>query len=212
MTDMDIANHFNVYCSKITGLRFKYKIKRLHKNNEWLIDQYCNKKRTIISIANEAGVNRDEVRKELRKLNIEPDYEITPWLISDSANGLELILIETISAKLPEGILTNFIRGLFDADGCIANAKGNSVGTVSMCDGKILMEWVKKQYPFFKIKEDNISKGLYILSLYKQDDKLSFLNSIYKNANIYLDRKYEMYLKTKLKIESKLIRNNKKKK
>lgn len=122
MTDMDIANHFDVHCSKITGLRFKYKIKRLHKNNEWLIDQYCNQKRTIISIANEAGVNRDEVRKELRKLNIEPDYEIM-----------------------------------------------------------------------------------------RQGSIFSFLNSIYKNANIYLDRKYEMYLKTKLKIESKLIRNSKKK-
>ena len=315
MTDMDIANHFDVHCSKITGLRFKYKIKRLHKNNEWLIDQYCNQKRTIISIANEAGVNRDEVRKELRKLNIEPDYEIMRhgskkhdydesvfnvidteekayWLgflmgdgdiekvkrkrsngsyyinhrlnlnlkYSDighinkflnflkcttvtpkkklvkmpSGNLAEIASIRISSKPLAEslinhGVISNkslnepepielsekfipdFIRGLFDADGCIANAKGNSVGTVSMCDGKILMEWVKKQYPFFKIKEDNISKGLYILSLYKQDDKLSFLNSIYGNANIFLDRKYEMYLETKLKIESKLIRNNKKK-
>lgn len=315
MTDMDIANHFNVHCSKITGLRFKYKIKRLHKNNDWLIDQYCNKKRTIISIANESGVNREEVRKELRKLNIKPDYEIMRqgskkhnydenvfdiidseekaywfgFLMGDgqieefkrkrsdgsyyinhrlnlnlkysdvghinkflnflkcttitpkknlvkmpSGNLAEIARIR-ISSKplsealinhgvipnkslnepepngLPEEFVPDFIRGLFDADGCIPNYNNNRVGAISICDGEVLMNWVHQYYPFLIMHEDYYSKGLYILKASKQKDILKFLNSIYKNATIFLDRKYEMYLKTKLKIESKLTRNSKKK-
>ena len=58
MTDKEIADHLNVSNSKITGLRRRFKIKRKHKNPEWLKDQYCNKLRTVISIADECGVGR----------------------------------------------------------------------------------------------------------------------------------------------------------
>lgn len=75
MTDKEIADYCNISNSKITGLRRKFKIKRKHKNSEWLKDQYCNKLRTVISIADECGVGREEIRLALRKLNIPPNYE-----------------------------------------------------------------------------------------------------------------------------------------
>lgn len=75
LKDSQIAEYFGVSQPKITGLRKKFKIKRKHKDSEWLIDQYCNKLRTVISIAEECGVGREEIRLALRKLNIEPNYE-----------------------------------------------------------------------------------------------------------------------------------------
>ena len=311
MTDKEIADHLNVSNSKITGLRRRFKIKRKHKNSEWLIDQYCNKLRTAISIANECGVGREEIRLALRKLNIPPNYETMRqgskkhdydesvfdvidseekaywfgFIMGDgqierfkrkrsdnsiyenyrlnmnikysdvdhlykflkflkcttktikkqyvkmpssniaevgylriSSRPLALALMEkgVIPNKslhepepsgLPDHLVRHFIRGLLDADGMISNVE-KVTPSATICDGKILMEWVQKQYPYLSLKKNNQCDGLYIVKT-KKENVLDFLNSLYKDATVYLDRKYERYLKLKLKIESELARDSK---
>lgn len=311
LKDSQIAEYFGVSQPKITGLRKKFKIKRKHKDSEWLIDQYCNKLRTVISIAEECGVGREEIRLALRKLNIEPNYETmrqgskkhdydesvfdvidkeekaywAGFIMGDGqieefkrprADGstylnyrlninlkysdidhLQKFLdflkcttkkIKKVNVKMPSGniaevghirissrplslalidkgiiprkslnepepsgipnhLIRHFIRGLLDADGMISDAE-KTTPSATICDGKVLMKWVQKQYPYLSLKKDNQCNGLYILRT-KKENVLNFLNSLYENSTIYLERKYQRYLIVKLKIESDLTRNSK---
>lgn len=311
LKDSQIAEYFGVSQPKITGLRKKFKIKRKHKNSEWLIDQYCNKLRTVISIAKECGVGREEIRLALRKLNIEPNYETmrqgskkhdydesvfdiidteekaywAGFIMGDGqieefkrprADGstylnyrlninlkysdidhLQKFLdflkcttkkIKKVNVKMPSGniaevghirissrplslalidkgiiprkslnepepsgipnhLIRHFIRGLLDADGMISDAE-KTTPSATICDGKVLMKWIQKQYPYLSLKKDNQCDGLYILRT-KKENVLNFLNSLYENSTIYLERKYQRYLIVKLKIESDLTRNSK---
>ena len=311
LKDSQIAEYFGVSQPKITGLRKKFKIKRKHKDSEWLIDQYCNKLRTVISIAEECGVGREEIRLALRKLNIEPNYETmrqgskkhdydesvfdvidteekaywAGFIMGDGqieefkrprADGstylnyrlninlkysdidhLQKFLdflkcttkkIKKVNVKMPSGniaevghirissrplslalidkgviprkslnepepsgipnhLIRHFIRGLLDADGMISDAE-KTTPSATICDGKVLMKWVQKQYPYLSLKKDNQCDGLYILRT-KKENVLNFLNSLYENSTIYLERKYQRYLIVKLKIESDLTRNSK---
>lgn len=311
LKDSQIAEYFGVSQPKITGLRKKFKIKRKHKDSEWLIDQYCNKLRTVISIAEECGVGREEIRLALRKLNIEPNYETmrqgskkhdydesvfdvidteekaywAGFIMGDGqieefkrprADGstylnyrlninlkysdidhLQKFLgflkcttkkIKKVNVKMPSGniaevghirissrplslalidkgiiprkslnepepsgipnhLIRHFIRGLLDADGMISDAE-KTTPSATICDGKVLMKWVQKQYPYLSLKKDNQCDGLYILRT-KKENVLNLLNSLYENSTIYLERKYQRYLIIKLKIESDLTRNSK---
>lgn len=311
LKDNQIAEYFGVSQPKITGLRKKFKIKRKHKDSEWLIDQYCNKLRTVISIAKECGVDREEIRLALRKLNIETNYETVRqgskkhdydesvfdvidteekaywagFIMGDGQieefkrprsdgsiylnyrlninlkysdiNHLQKFLdflkcttkkIKKVNVKMPSGniaevghirissrplslalidkgiiprkslnepepsgipnhLIRHFIRGLLDADGMISDAE-KTTPSATICDGKVLMKWVQKQYPYLSLKKDNQCNGLYILRT-KKENVLNFLNSLYENSTIYLERKYQRYLIVKLKIESDLARNSK---
>lgn len=311
LKDNQIAEYFGVSQPKITGLRKKFKIKRKHKDSEWLIDQYCNKLRTVISIAKECGVGREEIRLALRKLNIETNYETVRqgskkhdydesvfdvidteekaywagFIMGDGQieefkrprsdgniylnyrlninlkysdiNHLQKFLdflkcttkkIKKVNVKMPSGniaevghirissrplslalidkgiiprkslnepepsgipnhLIRHFIRGLLDADGMISDAE-KTTPSATICDGKVLMKWVQKQYPYLSLKKDNQCNGLYILRT-KKENVLNFLNSLYENSTIYLERKYQRYLIVKLKIESDLARNSK---
>lgn len=311
LKDNQIAEYFGVSQPKITGLRKKFKIKRKHKDSEWLIDQYCNKLRTVISIAKECGVGREEIRLALRKLNIETNYETVRqgskkhdydesvfdvidteekayWAgfimgdgqieefkrprvdgsiyinyrlnlnlkYSDSSHLQKFLdflncttkKIKKVNVKMPSGniaeignirissrplslalmnkgimprkslnepepsgipehLVRHFIRGLLDADGHISDINKKSP-YAEICDGKVLMSWVKKQYPYLNMKEDKSCNGLYYVSVNKKNI-LNFLNSLYENSTIYLERKYQRYLAIKLKIESDLARNSK---
>lgn len=311
LKDNQIAEYFGVSQPKITGLRKKFKIKRKHKDSEWLIDQYCNKLRTVISIAKECGVGREEIRLALRKLNIETNYETVRqgskkhdydesvfdvidteekaywagFIMGDGQieefkrprsdgsiylnyrlninlkysdiNHLQKFLdflkcttkkIKKVNVKMPSGniaevghirissrplslalidkgiiprkslnepepsgipnhLIRHFIRGLLDADGMISDAE-KTTPSATICDGKVLMKWVQKQYPYLSLKKDNQCNGLYILRT-KKENVLNFLNSLYENSTIYLERKYQRYLIIKLKIESDLARNSK---
>lgn len=311
LKDNQIAEYFGVSQPKITGLRKKFKIKRKHKDSKWLIDQYCNKLRTVVSIAKECGVGREEIRSALRKLNVEPNYETmrqgskkhdydesvfdvidteekaywAGFIMGDGqieeykrsradgsiyinyrlnlnlkysdANHLQKFLdflncttkkIKKVNVKMPSGniaevgnirissrplslalinkgiiprkslnepepsgipehLVRHFIRGLLDADGHISDINKTSP-YAEICDGKILMNWVKKYYPYLNSKEDKYCSGLYYVYANKKN-VLNFLNSLYENSTIYLERKYQRYLSMKLKIESDLARNSK---
>lgn len=311
LKDNQIAECFGFSQPKITGLRKKFKIKRKHKDSKWLIDQYCNKLRTVISIAKECGVGREEIRSALRKLNVEPNYETmrqgskkhdydesvfdvidteekaywAGFIMGDGqieeykrsradgsiyinyrlnlnlkysdANHLQKFLdflncttkkIKKVNVKMPSGniaevgnirissrplslalinkgiiprkslnepepsgipehLVRHFIRGLLDADGHISDINKTSP-YAEICDGKILMNWVKKYYPYLNSKEDKYCSGLYYVYANKKN-VLNFLNSLYENSTIYLERKYQRYLSMKLKIESDLARNSK---
>lgn len=100
---------------------------------------------------------------------------------------------------VPKEYMRDFIRGLFDGDGCIAYGN-NGTTLFSTFTG---MEHMVQELSSYLVSEDIIHKiplihhdkrskacSIYIYG----DNNKYFLDYIYKNCDLYLDRKYNKYM------------------
>jgi hypothetical protein len=104
--------------------------------------------------------------------------------------------------NLRKDLIKHYIRGYFDGDGCLCftNQSFNINFTTA---SKMLIDDVANilKSENFNICESSyisdFSTTMYRLDIYSQQDKINFLDWIYKDCNMYLDRKYKKYLKVK---------------
>ena len=99
---------------------------------------------------------------------------------------------------LDKNLYSHFIRGYFDGDGCISISKRGWKGTtINICSNKDFLMQLQNVIQ----QETNIKLNLYpcynskafVLVKQGKNNLYTFLNFLYKNANIYLQRKYELY-------------------
>lgn len=116
---------------------------------------------------------------------------------------------KTFDYKFPilkKELMPHFIRGYFDGDGCVRirnrNLASGKIGRYPVCD------IVSANYDFlndlrtFLYENFEICSYIYLekhsgchrLYIHKNEHTIKFLNYIYGDANIYLDRKYKIYL------------------
>lgn len=99
--------------------------------------------------------------------------------------------------QVPRNLIRHFIRGYFDGDGCFCNTNYNF--SVDFISTKNFIEGCLQVLP------NNLNKNLTIKDVHRKDgakrygfygfnDVSVFLDFIYKDCNIYLDRKYQKYL------------------
>ena len=100
---------------------------------------------------------------------------------------------------LSDEMLPHFIRGYFDRDGCIVDAKsGNhNINLTSTKDFCISVQNIV--FNLFGIKSyiypaSNKNGITYVWTLRKKQDIKTFLDWIYKDAELYLERKYNRYI------------------
>lgn len=98
--------------------------------------------------------------------------------------------------QVPKYLIRHFIRGYFDGDGWFTNTEScfqiGIIGTEKFIKGFLnSIEDINKENKIFDVHRENGAKR-YVFGAY--DDVLNFLNWIYKNSNIYLERKYANYL------------------
>lgn len=111
-----------------------------------------------------------------------------------------LILTFPDSHIVPSRLLPHFIRGYFEGDGCIEichNVRGGIRKTVSLLGTKeflteLLCAINMPNIALVKKCKDNDSNNYYF-RLRKTESEI-FLNYIYTNATIYLERKHNLYL------------------
>ena len=96
---------------------------------------------------------------------------------------------------LREDLYSHFIRGYFDGDGCI---QGKAyVAEIQITSSTLFCKGMEKYLNSVNIltkvtPEDNpLTSSLYIRS-WKTDNDKKFLQYMYKDANFYLERKYEI--------------------
>jgi intein-encoded DNA endonuclease-like protein len=107
---------------------------------------------------------------------------------------------------IPDNLISHFIRGYFDGDGCVfetINQKKYYDAGFTFVGTKEFLEYINSKLP---VKVTNLVKDSRVTSTYTlyHRSKKKFLileEYLYKNANIYLDRKFE---KCKL-IKNKII-------
>ena len=133
----------------------------------------------------------------LAKYGCVPNKTYDGWIDKNMLNSHELKIA--------------FLRGYFDGDGYISNNK-NSVHSLSYVIhsyrimNTILKMIIKETGCIPQVRfEGDERGGAYRLRITNKDDFFSFLSCLYKNATIYLERKYNRY-KTAVLLQSRMKR------
>lgn len=114
-----------------------------------------------------------------------------------------LILTFPSEEQLPKEYLRHFIRGYFDGDGCLSYSNNNKLSnnptlypSVSLIGTKDMVEHINNLFNSnnrITLANKKGSDKIFTLTFNKQN-RSNFLNYIYNNSNIYLERKYKRYL------------------
>ena len=104
-----------------------------------------------------------------------------------------LILTFPTEEQVSKELIPHFIRGYLDGDGCIThNSKGNVsveiLGTNNILKG--ITNYFNIENHIYTFNHSSVKR--FIIA---GDKAKSILNCLYENATIYLDRKYNKYLK-----------------
>ncbi len=111
--------------------------------------------------------------------------------------------MKEVPPNIDEKLMKHFIRGLFDGDGCISIYNDNNLLAWSIISGKEMCLFLKK---FFKDKL-NIHLSFckqgnsYTVSTGNRKAVEAIMDWMYKDAIVFLDRKYEKYNSYKIKLE-----------
>lgn len=122
-------------------------------------------------------------------------------------------LDSNIMRYVPSDLVRHFLRGYFDGDGCVTWGKHYSSGykyIVQIAGNKdFLLSSFQKIFPTdCKLYKYKTSKQCYTWKVANKNDVLKFLNYIYADAKIYLDRKYKVYLYAMWSFKTELIAGN----
>ena len=104
--------------------------------------------------------------------------------------------------NVPENLIRHYMRGYFDGDGCFCFTN-KSFGISFITASQSLYEDLLDVLETLSIKTSNcifvneFGTTMYRPEICKINDKIKFLDWIYQDCNIYLDRKYKKYLKVK---------------
>lgn len=103
---------------------------------------------------------------------------------------------------IPENLIRHFIRGYFDGDGCFTfTEKTFDIEFLGAShDFHNGLRSVLSKYGFnftYETKQNKYGTDMYHINLNRNKDRCAFLDWIYNDCNIYLDRKYAKYLQCK---------------
>ncbi len=194
---------------------------RQRGDNSWLISLCQNEKSVLEKFLKSLNSNHNigkyvtNTGFSIKKESIYYKVTIHSEKLFKSLNRLgcipnkSLILKFPTEEQVPEYLISHFIRGYFDGDGCVCISKStrhyknySSISNyllVNICGTIEFLESLKRVLPFIEYKDSIIHKEKKRISnCYRMDftsTKRSnlFYNYIYKNATIYLDRKKETF-------------------
>ena len=144
------------------------------------------------------------------KMNHSCQIRIFSIIMYDSLEKFGLVGNKTYTVsfpKIPEELYRHLLRGYFDADGRFGLSNSRlwvSFITASKNLNDDIIKYIRSKdiciHEYSYLNEyGNI---MYVPEITSNDNKMKFLDFIYKDASIYLDRKYKKYLKAKEKYDS----------
>jgi hypothetical protein len=132
------------------------------------------------------SINSKQVSENLTKLGCHKAKSLTLKFPTDK--------------QVPSHLIKHFIRGYFDGDGCIVYDENNTypkcslVSTLDFCNElkTILMNELDIKISIYNnnSKNKDITKSLEICG---NNKCIKFLDWLYKDSTLYIDRKYEKY-------------------
>lgn len=122
-------------------------------------------------------------------------------------------LNSSIMKYIPCNLVRHFLRGYLDGDGNIFWNKKYSSGykySVQVCGNEdFLLGSFQKYFPSnCSLYKDKYSKQCYTWKITSKKEVMRFLNYIYGDSSIYLDRKYKIYKYAMWSCKTELIAGN----
>ena len=126
---------------------------------------------------------------------------ITSKYISLKLNQLGVVQNKSLILKFPDFIsdelMPHFLRGYIDGDGCIFNGRSSFItiaSTKEFCE--YIQSYIMKKFGFKTSIHNtgNKNSNTKILVMCTLKNVKYFLDWIYKDAELYIDRKYQKYL------------------
>lgn len=157
------------------------------KSNDTIVSEYMAKLKGKEYPSAKILVNSKTVVEQLIKLGCVPDKS--------------LVLKFPNNTIVPDNLINHFIRGYFDGDGCITYSTGNKtsplisfLGTKSFLDS--LLDIFKNLCTDYGAESLGQKKGqqAWEIKKCKQDTCKEIYEYLYKNATIYLKRKYDRFV------------------
>lgn len=187
-------------------------------NYELGIELSVTDREHLVKFANAIGMDSNKIKERVRKGNwIKPSqdedlagnfsgsHETSVLRVHSKDMYYDLIENNVIDSKtnfdifpnVKDSLYRDFLRGYFDGDGSIylEGSKGNGQCHIT-CASENILNNIKERLMDFKINTGNIYKEhntKYRLYVNKKEDVKNFLDFLYKDADIYLDRKYQTY-------------------
>lgn len=138
---------------------------------------------------------------------------VQPLVALGLANNKTYTLSSDVIKCVPEHLIKHFLRGYFDGDGSIMWGKKYSSGYKYLIqvagNQEFLLNTFQKYFPsacgLYKYKT---SKQCFAWKIADKKKVLEFLNYIYSDAKIYLNRKYKIYQYAMWSFKTELIAGN----
>ena len=107
-------------------------------------------------------------------------------------------LVLEFPAWLNEELYPHFIRGYMDGDGCVCYMKQNRKIQVSMVGTRMFLEYVQKICASIGVKsyithDKRANEVICQFAIVSNISSVNFLNWIYQDANLKMERKYNKY-------------------
>ena len=157
--------------------KFKSDIKSKHKIIENATQTIGNKKYVVQRIA----FKDKKIESDLKKLGFNNKKAYNAYIPFD---------------KIPNELMNHYMRGLFDGDGSVFEYKNKKIYVVICTTSSCQMVDDITQYIKNKLDIEvkyNTNETFLDIILRKQDDIYAFQEWLYKNATVYLKRKYDKF-------------------
>lgn len=106
-----------------------------------------------------------------------------------------LILTFPSKDQVPNNLIIPFIRGYIDGDGSIMYGKNQKTFRLSILGTELFLNTLIEKMKWEKHKFQSAGQAFSVEWAGAYTEK--YVDSVYQNANIYLDRKYQKYLEIK---------------
>lgn len=186
----------------------------------WFADGYVSSNRNTVGVdLKPSDVNHLEKLKEFLKWKGDIKVEETRCRLNFRNEKIKNDLMKygcipnkSLILKFPKSIkeefIPAFIRGYFDGDGCLCYTEKtlevSVISTYEFLDTICDIVNIDKN----RIYDLNKNKKTGRIVLSSKKDIENFLDYIYKDAHIYLDRKYEKYENLKIAVFNRDIKDN----
>lgn len=190
-------------CADAHVSKYRMKITLAEKDKELLI-KIKKALKTNVSITYSERPNPHNSLKICKLVSIDIcGREFTKHLIDKGITSNKTYTLNSSILKyLPSYLISHFLRGYFDGDGNVLYGKKYASGTkynINICGNKeFLLNTYQKYFPstnklYFAPK----SKQMYVWKISSKKQVFNFLEYLYSNSSIRLNRKYKIYLKSK---------------
>ena len=177
---------------KAYWLGFLYADGYISKHNQIEVGLSLKDEEHLYKLKKFVNTNTDIIKDNHRCRLLFCSKEMTADLAAlGCVNNKSLILTFPSEEQVPQYLLRHFLRGYVDGDGCLCYTEKTK--QFSITSTQQFLDGMLKRTGWDKEKCNYYTSGKAITWRCHKDVILQYLEYLYNNSNIYLNRKYEKY-------------------